>query len=420
MPLPAPQSLEGIRILDLSRILAAPSITQLFGDLGADVVKVERPGTGDDTRSWGPPYVRDAEGADTDLSAYFLCANRNKRSIAIDLASEAGADLIKRLAAQADVVVENYKPGDLARKGLDYDAIRQVKPDIIWCSVTGFGQTGPYADRVGYDFLVQAMGGIMSITGAPEEQGGEPTKVGVGVADLMCGMYAGVGILAALRHRDRTGEGQFIDISLFDTQIAWLVNAATNYLVSGKRPGRLGNQHPNIVPYQPFRAADGYLCVAVGNDRQFAAFCEVIGLPELAADDRFHANPSRVKNRKALEALLAPAIARRPVNEWTGALLAVGVPAGPLLSVDEALRDEHTLARGMVIEMEDEQAAAKLRLLGNPLHMSATPPSYRSPPPHLNADRDSVLGDWLALDAVGITRLEESGAFGGSVAKAAE
>jgi crotonobetainyl-CoA:carnitine CoA-transferase CaiB-like acyl-CoA transferase len=412
-----PRSLEGIRILDLSRILAAPSMTQLLGDLGADVVKVERPGTGDDTRSWGPPYVSDRQGADTDLSGYFLCANRNKRSIAVDLACPAGADLIKLLAAKADVVVENYKPGDLARKGLDYEALRQIKPDLIWCSVTGFGQTGPYAGRAGYDFLVQAMGGIMSITGAPEAEGGEPMKTGVGVADLMCGMYAGVGILAALRHRDLTGEGQFIDLSLFDTQIAWLTYAATNYLLSGKRPQRLGNRHPNITPYQPFRAADGILCVAVGNDRQFAAFCRALGAPELAEDARFRTNPERVAHRAALEAMLAPIIARGSVSELTEALLAVGVPAGPLLGVDEALHNEQTQSRAMVIEMEDEAAGERLRLVGNPLRMSVTPPAYRQPPPHLNANRDSVLRDWLAATAPEIADLEQRGAFGPSPAE---
>ncbi len=419
MTVPSPMSLDGIRVLDLSRILAAPSCTQLLGDLGADVVKIERPASGDDTRGWGPPFAKDAHGRDTDLSAYFLCANRNKRSLAVDLASESGAELIRQLAARADVIVENYKPGDLTRRGLDYDSIRRVKPDIVWCSVTGFGHTGPYASRVGYDFLVQAMGGLMSITGAPDEEGGEPMKVGVGVSDLMCGMYAAVAILAALRHRDRTGEGQFIDCALFDTQVSWLVNVAANYLVSGEAPGRIGNEHPNIVPYQTFKAADGHLCVAVGNDRQFAEFCRVLGAPHLSEDPRFATNRARVSNRKALQPILAAIIAQRPVAEWADALVAASVPAGPVLSIPEVLANEHSQARGLIIEMEDE-VAGPVKLLGNPLKMSGTPPRYRMPPPHLNEDRLPVLRDWLDAGDREIADLARSGAFGAGVAEAAE
>ncbi len=410
-PQQTPRSLQGLRILDLSRILAAPTCTQLFGDLGAEIIKVERPGTGDDTRVWGPPFINDGAGEPTGLSAYFVCANRNKRSIAVDLASEAGAEVIRRLVAVSDVVIENYKPGDLARRGLGYDQLRQVKPDLIWCSVSGFGQTGPYAERIGYDFLVQAMGGIMSITGAPEEEGGEPMKVGVGVADIVCGLYAAVGILAALRHRDLTGEGQFIDLSLYDSQVAWLVNAATNYLVTGKRPRRLGNRHPNIVPYQTFRASDGHLVVAIGNDRQFARFADVMAHPEWTQDERFRSNPARVANHGALEALILEETRKRPVADWVERLVAAGVPAGPVAAIDEVLTNAHTLARGMVIEMPAPGLDAPLKLLGNPLKMSATPPVYERPPPRLDADREHVLRHVLGLAPDEIQDLEERGAF---------
>lgn len=400
-------------MLDLSRILAGPTCTQLLGDLGADVLKVERPGFGDDTRSWGPPFIRDKAGRDSDLSAYFLCANRNKRSIAIDIGSQAGADLIRKLARQADVIVENYKPGDLARRGLDYEHLSALKPDLVWCSITGFGRTGPHADRPGYDFLAQAMGGMMSITGAPDEEGGQPMKVGVAVADVVCGLY---GILAALRHRDRTGEGQMIDLSLFDTQVAWLVNAATNVLASGVDAKRLGNRHPTIAPYQTFAASDGYLCVAVGNDKQFAAFCRVLSQPELSADPRFSTNPARVENRLDLEKRLSAAIALRPVEEWTSELVEAGVPAGSVRSISEVLSDPQTRARGMVIEMQDDAAAGPLKLLGNPLKMSATPPGYMLPPPHIGSGRDAALSDWLGMGEDEIAILERSGAFGASAA----
>jgi crotonobetainyl-CoA:carnitine CoA-transferase CaiB-like acyl-CoA transferase len=406
-----PTSLEGIRVLDLSRILAGPTCTQLLGDLGADVLKVERPGAGDDTRSWGPPFVQDKSGRDSDLSAYFLCANRNKRSIAIDIGTEAGADLIRRLAAKADIVVENYKPGDLARRGLDYEHLSALKPDLVWCSVTGFGRTGPLADRPGYDFLAQAMGGIMSITGVPEEEGGEPMKVGVAVADVVCGLYATVGILAALRHRDRTGEGQMIDLALFDTQVSWLVNAATNVLASGVDARRLGNRHPTIVPYQTFAASDGYLCVAVGNDKQFAAFCRVLGLSEMSADPRFATNPARVENRRDLETRLSAAITTRSVADWSADLVDAGVPAGPVRSIGEVLSDPHTRDRGMVIEMQDDAVAGPLRLLGNPLKMSTTPPRYVLPPPHIGTGGNAALSDWLGLSDDDVAALGAAGAF---------
>lgn len=380
-------SLDGLRILDLSRILAGPTATQLMGDLGADVIKVERPGPGDDTRSWGPPFVPDADGNDSDLSAYYLSANRNKRSIAIDLSTDEGVALVKRLAAISDVVIENYKPGDLARRGLGYDDIRKVKPDIVWCAISGFGQTGPYASRTGYDFLIQAMGGIMSITG---ESDGRPLKVGLGIADVMCGMYATVGILAALRHRDRTGEGQYIDLSLYDAQVAWLINAATNHLVSGKVPGRIGNRHPNIAPYQTFATADGEIAVAVGNDRQFSRFCEAIGRPQLADDERFRLNRDRVGNIDALDALVSEALGADTAENWESRLIAAEIPAGRVATIGQVMADPHTLAREMVVPMETDDGQP-LRLLGSPLKMSATPVCYAKAPPHVDEDRAAIL-----------------------------
>lgn len=384
-------SLDGIRVLDLSRILAGPTATQLMADLGAEVIKVEKPECGDDTRSWGPPFLADADGNDSDISAYFLCANRNKKSIAIDLASEDGVALIRRLVAISDIVVENYKPGDLARRGIGYEDLVKIKPDIIWCSITGFGQTGPYSDRTGYDFLIQAMGGIMSITGEPDEAGGTPVKVGVGIADVMCGMYATVGILAALRHRDRTGQGQHIDLSLYDSQVAWLINAATNHLVSGRVPARIGNTHPNIAPYQTFTASDEHLAVAVGNDQQFTRFAQAIGRPELAKDPRFSRNRDRLLHVTALQELIETEIGKDTAIAWEQRLLAVGVPAGRVANIETVLTDPHTLARSMVVNMPGDDNRPPVRVLGNPLKMSATPVQYRSPPPHLDEDRAAVM-----------------------------
>lgn len=386
-----PASLDGIRVLDLSRILAGPTATQLLGDLGAEVIKVEKPGSGDDTRTWGPPFVADAYGGDSDLSAYFLCANRNKKSIAIDIATEDGASLVRKLASMSDIVVENFKPGDLDRRCLGYGDIRGLKPDIIWCSISGFGQTGPYASRIGYDFLIQAMGGIMSVTGEPDADGGRPTKVGVGIADVMCGMYATVGILAALRHRDRTGEGQFIDLSLYDSQVAWLINAATNHLVSGRTPSRLGNNHPNIAPYQTFATCDDDIAIAVGNDTQFDRFASVIGRPDLASDSRFKRNRDRLGRRDELERIIATALSKDTANSWVERFTAAGVPAGRVASIDQVLTDPHTLARGMVVSVPVDGGGGAVRLLGNPLNLSHTPVRYHSAPPHLDEHRDEVL-----------------------------
>jgi len=401
--------LSGVRVLDLSRILAGPTCTQLLGDLGADVVKVERPGVGDDTRGWGPPFVRDADGNETRESAYWLCANRSKRSVAIDFSTPAGADLILRLMADADVVVENHKVGGLAKAGLAWEQVAERFPRLVWCSITGFGQTGPYAHRAGYDFLIQAMGGIMSITGAPD---GPPTKVGVGIADVMCGMYAAVGILAALRHRDTTGEGQRIDLSLFDAQVAWLINAGTNHLTSGRVPGRLGNGHPNIVPYETFPASDGEIVLAVGNDAQFRRFCAVAGREELADDPRFAANADRVRNRAVLVPLIREITATRPRAAWLEALEAAGVPCGPVNRIDEVFGDPQVLHRGMKIEMAHEASGTgTVELIGNPLKLSRTPVAYRRAPPTLGRHTDEVLGA-LGLDPVAVAELREKGVVG--------
>ncbi|WP_353234795.1 CoA transferase [Diaphorobacter ruginosibacter] len=386
-------ALAGIRVLDLSRILAGPSATQLLGDLGADVIKVERPEEGDDTRKWGPPYIAGTDGQETRESAYYLAANRNKRSIAIDIASEDGQRLIHELLARADVLVENYKAGGLARYGLAYEQLRERYPRLIYCSITGFGLTGPYAGRPGYDFLIQGMGGIMSLTGVPD---GEPMKVGVGIADVMTGMYAAVGMLAALQHRHATGEGQHIDISLLDTQIAWLVNAGTNYLADRKPPTRLGNGHPNIVPYQVFPTADAPMILAVGNDAQFRRFCEVAGAPVWADDPRYATNVQRIAHREELCALVAGRLRTQPRPHWLSALEDAGVPCGPVNDLEDVFSDPHVMARGAELRMPCEWAKdGEVRLLANPLKMSATPPSYRRPPPRLNEHAQSVLDDWL-------------------------
>lgn len=386
-------ALAGIKVLDLSRILAGPTAAQLLGDLGADVVKVEKPADGDDTRKWGPPYVLDPNGQETDESAYYLSANRNKRSIAIDITSASGQELVHRLISKADVLLENYKVGGLSKYGLAWDQIKTRYPRLVYCSVTGFGQTGPYASRLGYDFLIQGMGGIMSLTGEPK---GEPMKAGVGIADVMTGMYAAVGILSALRHRDRTGEGQHIDISLLDTQISWLVNAGTNYLTDRELPQRLGNGHPNIVPYQVFSTADAPMILAVGNDSQFRHFCEVAGVAHLASDERYASNPMRIRNRVALCELVDNVLKKRSRTHWLQELDVVGVPCGPVNNLEDVFADPHVKARGAELTMPCEWAAGgAVRLLANPLKMSTTPPSYRRPPPRLNEHEAEVLADWL-------------------------
>ena len=401
--------LRGVRILDLSRVLAGPWCTQTLADLGADVVKVERPpgpgsSGGDDTRGWGPPFLKGTDGNDTAEAAYYLGANRNKRSITIDIARPEGQTLIRRIALQSDVFVENYKVGDMARYGLDATSLHALNPRLVYCSITGFGQTGPYRERAGYDYAVQGMGGLMSVTGpsraeiADDASGGGPQKVGVAVADLFTGMYASTAILAALRHRDLTGEGQSIDMALLDTQVAMLANLGANYLTSGAVPQRMGNAHQNIVPYQVFEVADGHMIVAVGNDSQFAKFCEVAGQPELARDARFTRNADRVRHRAVLVPLLAAFMKTRARADWLSALEAAKVPCGPINDLADVFADPQVLARDMPVEMP-HPLSGSVRLVASPMKFSATPVQYRRPPPLLGQHTEQILGEFGLGDA---------------------
>lgn len=383
--------LNGVRVLDLSRVMAGPTCTQLLGDLGAEVLKIENPKSGgDDTRAWGPPWLTDSSGNQSDLSAYFVSANRNKMSVAIDIASEEGQAAVRSLAARSDILVENFKPGGLKKYGLDHETLCSSFPKLIYCSISGYGQTGPNASKPGYDIMAQGYGGIMSLIGEPE---GEPMKVGVAVADVMCGMYAASGILAALFHRQQTGEGQHIDLALVDTQMAWLINEGTNYLNSGVLPRRRGNSHANITPYQVFPTADGHIIIAVGNDRQFARFASVLGQPGLADDPRFSTNPARLENRPALLDIIGPLIAMRTLSDLIAACETAEVPAGPVNTLDLALGSDQALSRGMVVEMPSTaDSGQKVRMLGNPLKFSRTPVEYRLAPPSFGQDTDAVLG----------------------------
>jgi len=389
--------LAGVRVLDLSRILAGPTCTQILGDYGADVIKVERPGTGDDTRTWGPPFVTGKDGEPTNESAYYLSSNRNKRSIAVDIASPEGADTVRKLVRHCDILIENFKVGGLKKYGLDYETLSADNPGLIYCSITGFGQTGPNAHRAGYDILAQAYGGMMSLTGEPE---GEPTKVGVGIADVMCGMYSATAILAALNHRNATGEGQYIDVALVDSQIGWLINEGVNFLTSGKEPIRRGNQHPNIVPYQVFATADGHVVVAVGNDSQFRAFCEILDVPEFADDARFATNSARLENRDELIDLLNPVIAVAEKGVLIKAMETRSVPGGEINRVSEVFESEQAIARGMKISMPHPLAGTgEIDLIGNPVNFSRTPVTYRHAPPTCGQHTDEIISEILGEPA---------------------
>jgi crotonobetainyl-CoA:carnitine CoA-transferase CaiB-like acyl-CoA transferase len=404
-------ALDGVRVLDLTRVLAGPWCTQLLADYGAEVIKVERPGRGDDTRGWGPPWLRDREGRNTTESAYFLAANRNKRSIAVNLASAEGQAIVCELAKRADVLVENFKVGALARYGLDYAALAAIHPGLVYCSITGYGQDGPDAGAPGYDALIQARCGLMSITGHPDgEPGGGPMKTGIAVVDLMCGMYAATAILAALRHRDATGQGQHLDVSLLDTGVAWLSHLCMNYLLSGEVPARYGNAHVSIVPYQAFATADGQLLLAVGNDSQFRRFAAVIGAPQWGDDPRFATNAARVAARAELVPLIAARLSTRATADWLRAFRAAQVPAAPIQSIAEVFADPQVVHRGLRTSMP-HPLCGELPMVAHPVRWSATPASYRQPPPRLGEHTDEVLAE-LGFDAPQIAELRTRGVVG--------
>ena len=408
---PRPNALSHITVLDLSRVLAGPWAGQILADFGAEVIKIERPGAGDDTRSFGPPFLRNADGQEAEGAdaAYYLCANRNKKSVTVDISTPDGQKIIRDLARTCDIVLENFKVGGLAAYGLDYESLKSVNGRLIYCSITGFGQTGPYASRAGYDFLVQGMGGLMSITGrAAEEPGAGPQKAGVAVADILTGLYASIGILAALTHRERTGVGQYIDVSLLDVQVACLANQALSYLVSGQVPERMGNAHPSIVPYQDFPTRDGYMIIAVGNDAQFARLCAAAGLPRLAADPMFATNKERVANRAVLIERLCEVTRTRDTAQWVADLERVGVPCGPINAIDQVFADPQVRARAMQLELP-HPLAGKVPLIANPLRLSETPVAYRSAPPVLGADTRSVLEHRLGLSQPRIDELAAKG-----------
>ena len=398
-------ALSHIRVLDLTRVLAGPWAAQVLADLGAEVIKIERPGSGDDTRAWGPPFLKDAEGRDTSEAAYYLSANRNKQSVTVDFTQPEGQRLVRELAAQCDVVLENFKVGGLAAYGLDYAALKAVNPRLIYCSITGFGQDGPYAKRAGYDFMIQGLGGLMSLTGRPEgEEGAGPMKVGVALTDILTGLYATVGVLAALNHREQTGIGQHVDLALLDVQVACLANQAMNFLTGGVPPRRLGNAHPNIVPYQDFPSADGDFLLTVGNDSQFRKFCEVAGQREWADDSRFISNKARVANRDVLIPLIRQATVFKTTAEWIAALEQAGVPCGPINNLAEVFADAQVQARGLRIDMPNSLGGSTPQV-ASPLRLSATPVEYRNAPPLLGEHTDTVLQRLLQLSAEQIAGL---------------
>ncbi|MBF4210414.1 CoA transferase [Pseudomonas donghuensis] len=401
-------ALSHLRVLDLSRVLAGPWSGQILADLGAEVIKVERPGSGDDTRAWGPPFLKDAYGENTSEAAYYLAANRNKRSLTIDFTQPEGQRLVRELAAKSDVLIENFKVGGLAAYGLDYESLKAINPRLVYCSVTGFGQTGPYAKRAGYDFMIQGLGGLMSLTGRPEgEEGAGPVKVGVALTDILTGLYSTVAILAALAHRDRDGGGQHIDMALLDVQVACLANQAMNYLTTGTPPRRLGNAHPNIVPYQDFPTADGDFILTVGNDGQFRKFAEVAGQPQWADDPRFATNKQRVANRAELIPLIRQATVFKTTAEWVAQLEQAGVPCGPINDLAQMFADPQVKARGLAIEMP-HPLAGQVPQVASPIRLSETPVEYRHAPPLLGEHTEQILGEVLGLAVSEIERLREA------------
>jgi len=400
--------LSHIRVLDLSRVLAGPMAAQYLADMGAEVIKIERPGEGDDTRGWGPPFVIEPKPGQPGYSAYYMCANRGKKSVTIDMAQPEGQQLLHRLAAKCDVVVENFKVGGLKKYALDYASLKAINPRIIYCSVTGFGQTGPYAPRAGYDFLVQGMGGLMSITGEPDcEPGGGPMKVGVAISDQVAGLNALAGILAAIIKRDRTGEGEHIDIALLETTIASLANQGSTYLVAGQVPSRMGNAHPTVMPYQVYPTKDGYMILAVGNDGQFQRFCDAAGMPAIAADERFAKNPGRIRNRKALVEIIIAALSERTTAEWVKLLEGRAVPCGPINTIDQVYADPHVKERGMRRELHHPKLGA-LAVAANPVRFASVDTTAKKAPPLLGEDTDEVLADLLDLSVKDRDRLREA------------
>jgi crotonobetainyl-CoA:carnitine CoA-transferase CaiB-like acyl-CoA transferase len=395
--------LTGFRVLDLSRILAGPWASQMLADLGAEVIKIERPGSGDDTRGWGPPYMPDQSGSATSEAAYFHAANRGKQSVCIDMSQPAGQQLIQQLAAHCDVFIENFKVGGLKKYNLDYTSMERINPGLVYCSITGFGQSGPYAERAGYDFMIQAMGGMMSVTG---EADGQPMKIGVALADVLTGLYAANAIQAALIHQQKTGAGQYIDMALLDVQVATLANQAMNFLASGQSPQRRGNSHPNIVPYQAFQTADGHIILAIGNDAQFERFCRLAGRDELAVDERFRSNSGRVRSRDALVPQVAAIMLQKSSADWLVALNAEGIPCGPINDIEQVFADPQVQHRGLQLEL-DHPDAGKVASVANPIKMSLTPLQYERAPPLLGQHTGEVLTRLLGIEAPEIARLQQ-------------
>ncbi len=398
--------LTGYKVLDMSRVLAGPWAGQMLADLGAEVIKIERPNQGDDTRHWGPPYLRDQQEVNTEDAAYFFCTNRGKQSVTVDITQPEGQEIIRKLAAQCDVLIENYKVGGLKKYDLHYSALAEINPKLVYCSITGFGQTGPYANRPGYDFLIQGMGGLMSITGEPDEQDGGPVKVGVAVTDLFTGLYAANAIQGALLERQKSGAGQYIDLALLDVQAAILANQASNYLVGGVVPGRLGNAHPNIVPYQAFATADSHIILAVGNDSQFERLCQLLGQPEWANDSHYNNNAARVLNRQQLCAELSEQLKGRSSAEWLALFAEHQIPCGPISAIDQVFEDPQILARNMLVTMADKRAG-QIQLVANPINYSRSEIDYAVPPPILGDDTNRVLGEYLEYSDMDLEQLRK-------------